>query len=127
MKKLLLTLMLCFTFTTQSFSFGMPSIPATQNNSSVLSSTLLSQLLEDNLAQNLNMLEMSKNLKVSSQSINSIDGINEDYILAKSGLETCDGWVTYIFIHQSEDIEEWEYKKNLIEDFLKRVEKLLGK
>ena len=82
MKKLLLALMLCFTFTTQSFSFSIPSIANSQNDSSVLSSTLLAQLLEDNLAQSQNMLEMSKNLKVSSQNINSIDGINKDYILA---------------------------------------------
>ena len=81
---MLFTLAICFSLTLPGFGLESTSTEplSCADNNTVLTSELLIELMEDDLAQSQTMLEMSNNLSIASQNINGISSINNEYITA---------------------------------------------
>jgi len=92
MKNTLLKLTLCSALTIPSLAFTFPTLTTDTNictdNNTIVSSTLLTTLLEDDLTQSTNVLEMSKNLNIITQNINTMSGVNQSYLIAMLSLSS---------------------------------------
>lgn len=89
MKKTFLAVACCSVLTLQSHAFSFPTGSTTcTNENTTVTSTLLLDLLEDNLAQSSNLLQMSANLSSATLSLSNINVMNQDYLLAMLRLST---------------------------------------
>ena len=84
MKKMFFVIAVYFSLALPSFGFGsiITEPQSCTNSEVVVTSGLLSTLMEDDLLQSQTMLAMSQNLSTASQNINSVGGINNEYIMA---------------------------------------------
>lgn len=113
MKKILLTVAVYMTFVLPSFGFDFPTTPSPDSTScSVLSRTLLTELIEDNLVQSNNVLKMSQDLKMVSENINNTDSVSREYLLA--------------MLRLSDDIGEMAGRIGVMADRIVATEVLIG-